>query len=605
MCYNNTNLNNYRGISLQNCIAKLFSSVLNDRLNKHYEHIYANQQFGFRANHRTTDSIFILKSLISKYLNKKREKIYACFVDLRKAFDSLWHNGLRYKLIQSKVGKKMYDIISDMYNMTKSAVKLNNKITDFFTLDRGVKQGDSLSPTIFNCYINDLHQIFDNECHPLLISQSTISSLSFADDLVIFSSSHTGLQNALNKLEKYCDDWQLTVNINKTKVMIFQNKYSPTPTLFYKNSPLVETKEYNFLGNVINYTGSFKKAVQELTKKGLKVLFALKSRFSHFQSIPVSLSCKLFDVLIRPVLLYNSEVWLMDEYISILKSLKRAEHHGTVCDYLSLDYKLCFETVHNRYCKSVLGLKKTACNFSAKLELGRFSLVSFIKTQVMLYFCRIKMENVNPLLKEAYDLNRDLDRDGIYTWHSFACNIFKETGLDIKNFESSDKPFDKIKHTLKMRFKKEIINIYSEKVKNKLSAIDDKSKLYLYSKLKSEVKIEDYLLKESNFKNRQMITKFRVSDHILEVELGRYKNIPRENRFCQVCKDEIDDEYHFFLKCKQNSTLRNHLFSEINQINQHFVQLQPLDKLKNILSPEFELLTVICDFIKQSLQLRK
>jgi hypothetical protein len=72
-----SNLSNYRGISLKNCVAQLFSSVLNGRLNKHYDNLFAHQQLGFRADHRTTDSIFILKSLISKYLNKKKEKIYA------------------------------------------------------------------------------------------------------------------------------------------------------------------------------------------------------------------------------------------------------------------------------------------------------------------------------------------------------------------------------------------------------------------------------------------------------------------------------------------------------------------------------------------------
>ena len=101
-----------------------------------------------------------------------------------------------------------------------------------------------------------------------------------------------------------------------------------------------------------------------------------------------------------------------------------------------------------------------------------------------------------------------------------------------------------------------------------------------------------------------MITKFRVSDHTLEVETGRYKNIPRENRFCKICKDEIDDEYHFFLNCKQNVNLRNKLLIIINKVNPNFNQYQLLDKLKYILSPKVELLPTVCDFLKQSLELR-
>jgi hypothetical protein len=104
-----------------------------------------------------------------------------------------------------------------------------------------------------------LHDIFDSTCTPLVLEKSKVASLSFADDLVILSNTSEGLQNSLNKLEKYCYDWQLTVNTKKTKVMIFQNTQSPSPNLYYKNVLLTETKEYNFLGNVIDFKGISKR----------------------------------------------------------------------------------------------------------------------------------------------------------------------------------------------------------------------------------------------------------------------------------------------------------------------------------------------------------
>jgi hypothetical protein len=69
-----------------------------------------------------------------------------------------------------------------------------------------VKQGDSFETTLFNYYINDIHDIFDGSCDPLQLDSTYISRLSFADDLIIFSASH-----ALNNLKKYCYDGQLTV----------------------------------------------------------------------------------------------------------------------------------------------------------------------------------------------------------------------------------------------------------------------------------------------------------------------------------------------------------------------------------------------------------
>ena len=91
-----------------------------------------------------------------------------------------------------------------------------------------------------------------------------------------------------------------------------------------------------------------------------------------------------------------------------------------------------------------------------------------------------------------------------------------------------------------------------KKTLEKLSSFNETSKLYIYSKIKSELKLENYLLFFSNFKMRQLFTKFRVSDHSLEIESGRNKNITREERICKNCNlNEIGDEYHFFLKCRQ------------------------------------------------------
>jgi hypothetical protein len=72
---------------------------------------YAKTQFGFRENHRTSDSLFVLKTLINKYVHKNKRKLFACFVDLQKAFDSVWRNGLLFKLVKIGVGEQFYNIV--------------------------------------------------------------------------------------------------------------------------------------------------------------------------------------------------------------------------------------------------------------------------------------------------------------------------------------------------------------------------------------------------------------------------------------------------------------------------------------------------------------
>ena len=174
---------------------------------------FSDVQFGFRHNHRTTDSIFILKTLINKYLNLSKKQIFVCFVDFRKAFDSVWRNALFYKMLSNGIGGKMINIVKKMYTNSRSSVKVNGQCTEYFNIDRGVRQGDSLSPTLFNIYVNDISNLFiQDKSSPLILDTTKIGSLLFADDLLLISESQTGLQNSLNELSDYCERWQLTVN---------------------------------------------------------------------------------------------------------------------------------------------------------------------------------------------------------------------------------------------------------------------------------------------------------------------------------------------------------------------------------------------------------
>jgi hypothetical protein len=144
----------------------------------------------------------------------------------------------------------------------------------------------------------------------------------------------------------------------------------------------------------------------------------------------------------------------------------------------------------------------------------------------MLYYSRILSDGINPLVKEAFNINKNISNENIYTWYTFATEIFKE----VNNFEDFNKPFLLVKDTFKNTFKKIIKEKYEEKILEKISNLDDCSKLFLYSKLKTDIKLEDYLKLTKKFNNQQLLTKFRRSDHPLEIELGRYKKIPRHQR---------------------------------------------------------------------------
>ena len=132
-------------------------------------------------------------TLIDKYMPRK-EKIYACFVDFKKAFDSVWHEGLQYKLLEIGIGSCFYKLIKSLYSTSSCAIKIGQTQTEPFRYSRGVRQGCVLSPLFFNLYINDLPFVFENILSdPIVLPNGTkLNSLLYADDLIILSGSRIG-----------------------------------------------------------------------------------------------------------------------------------------------------------------------------------------------------------------------------------------------------------------------------------------------------------------------------------------------------------------------------------------------------------------------------
>ena len=110
----------------------------------------------------TLDNIFVLNSLISHCVNENK-KLYAAFIDFKKAFDFVVRDVLWYKLIQSEVRGKILDVIQSMYRNIKSKVKYDNKLSNDFSSHLCVRQGECLSPFLFSMYLNDLEKRVNTE----------------------------------------------------------------------------------------------------------------------------------------------------------------------------------------------------------------------------------------------------------------------------------------------------------------------------------------------------------------------------------------------------------------------------------------------------------
>ena len=161
---NKTDPNNFRGICISSVLLKIVCSLLNNRvqLQCKQRNIINKNQTGFKENHRTSDNLLTLKNVVKKYVTIGEKKLYTCFVDFRKAYDSVWHKGLFDKLEDNHFSGKLLDLIKDIYRKTECAVKVNDSITEYFKYSKGVRQGCPLSPILFNIYVNDIFKFLND-----------------------------------------------------------------------------------------------------------------------------------------------------------------------------------------------------------------------------------------------------------------------------------------------------------------------------------------------------------------------------------------------------------------------------------------------------------
>ena len=160
---NTNNPNNYRGICISYALLKIICSLLNNRIQNQSKGrtIISKNQTGFKANHCTSANLLTLKNVVKKYVTTGEKKLYACFVDFKKACDSVWHKGLFYKMNNNNLSGKVLDLIKDIYKKTKCAIKVKDSVTEFFDYNKGVRQGCPLSPILFNIYVNDIFKIMN------------------------------------------------------------------------------------------------------------------------------------------------------------------------------------------------------------------------------------------------------------------------------------------------------------------------------------------------------------------------------------------------------------------------------------------------------------
>ena len=146
---------NYRTIALISHASKILLCILLKRMEGKLEAEVKNTQAGFRCRRGTRDHIFNLNILLQKCLDVNTE-LRICFIDYSKAFDCVKHNDLWNGLLEFGFNKKTVTLIRNLYAGQEAAVRLDAELSDWFKVNKGVRQGCILSPYLFSLYTEDI-----------------------------------------------------------------------------------------------------------------------------------------------------------------------------------------------------------------------------------------------------------------------------------------------------------------------------------------------------------------------------------------------------------------------------------------------------------------
>ena len=547
---------------------------------QHINNTLCENQIGFRKKCRTTDHMFVLKCIMDLY-KKNKKQLYICFIDFAKCFDRIWHAGLFYKLKLLGIPSRFYSVLKNMYDKISLQVKIGSQLTPAFMSQLGVRQGDNLSPTLFNIFVNDLpHQL--NHCSPAKYHDISVSCLLYADDLIILSESKEGMQKALNKLSSYCKSWKLKINMNKSKIMCLNETVNPN--IHIDNEYLEHVTEYCYLGVVFTNTVQFHSAIDNLYKKSLKALFKLLHILKPLPSAKTMFH--LFDHLIKPIILYACEIWGPCK-INIHKSCYNDNYWKQVRTNFPIESKMCntsnlFEKLHIKLCRCILGVNNKTSNVGIYGELGRYPMYIDIVQQCRRYSIHLENNKENVLLQKIYQTFKKFN-----TPQTRSPNIynFNKTISKLCNLDDLSKV---TKPSCKRRYREYWeCHVHTEYAKSKVGH----NKLRSYNKFKKIFKTEPYLINQSLYKYQKILAKFRLSTHRLRIETARYNSknnyVPPEDRLCPNCHlHKVEDEEHFFIECPKYEEYRKSLFESASELSIHFNDLSNYNKFIWIMSNE-------------------
>ena len=358
---------NNRGITLLTVIYKLFEKVLMEREKEWFcrSDVCDKIQSAGQDKCSSLHTSFLVQECVSYNVNRGCS-VYGGSLDTAKAFDSVWINGLLYKLYELGIDLKVWKLIRNAYSGFKCAVNVNGQSSDWFDILRGVHQGAPFSMKLYIVYVNCMISFIRESCYGATIGYFKVGAPAHADDVFILVLYKCALNYCFDIAVKYSRKWRYDFNYDKTKVLLWGKDTDPNIDIVMNETVIDINVSAKHMG-VMLCTDKKSECIafEERVGSAKSVLMAARGMGNDFAPMAPSILSKLYWSMCIPKLVYGLEVTNVD------------------------DENICLlETAHRINAKNIQGIPLTIPTPAPLATLGWLSITSYVDIQRIMFLIR-------------------------------------------------------------------------------------------------------------------------------------------------------------------------------------------------------------------------
>ncbi|MEW8546047.1 MAG: reverse transcriptase family protein [Candidatus Thiodiazotropha sp.] len=310
-----SDINSYRPVTLLPVFYKVYEKILQSRIINYLSVnsiVFPNrQQQGFQPKLSCISTVFNLQETI-QYNIDQGSCTYVAFLDIKKAFDTVWHQNLLVKLHELGICGKLWRIICKLYENMRSAISINRHTSSWFPVEQGVRQGGVLSTLLFLVHNNDLLNDIEKSGKGSKVGSTDCSCPTYVDDIALVANSPANLQTLASTAYRHSCTRRYQVNVDKSCVVIFGTNYRTTHqqiSIKLGNAVIPQKRSVTHLGVRQESNRSSTVRTREACTKGRSVFYSMADIGVRPCGLHPDISIDLYKKVVIPTVLYGCEIW--------------------------------------------------------------------------------------------------------------------------------------------------------------------------------------------------------------------------------------------------------------------------------------------------------